>query len=83
MFIEWKNSDEYDPSLMYGNDPRLKGNFYMKGSDWEREASFTLFDKGKIEVQQNLGIRLKGHYSRIVPQKSFNLYAKKIWKNIY
>ena len=77
MFIEWKNSDEYDPSLMYGNDPRLKGNFYMKGSDWEREASFTLFDKGKIEVQQNLGIRLKGHYSRIVPQKSFNLYAKK------
>jgi len=77
MFIEWKNSEEYDPTLIFGNDPRLKGNFYMKGSDWEREASFTLFDKGKIEVQQNIGIRIKGNYSRIVPQKSFNLYAKK------
>ena len=77
MFIEWKNSEDFIPSLMVGHYPEIKGNFYMKGSDWEREASFTLFDKGKVEVQQNLGIRLKGHYSRIVPQKSFNLYAKK------
>ena len=77
MFQEWKNSEDFVPYLMFGTDPRLKGNFYMKGSDWEREALFTIFDKGKVVVQQNVGIRIKGNYSRIVPQKSFNIYAKK------
>ena len=41
------------------------------------EASLTIFDKGEINVQQNVGIRIKGSYTRIVPQKSFNIYAKK------
>ena len=76
MFQEWKNSEDYIPYLIFG-DSRIKGNFYMKGSDWEREAQFTLFDKGEVAVQQNVGIRIKGNYSRIVPQKSFNIYAKK------
>ena len=76
MFQEWKNSPDYIPNLVF-DDPRIKGNFYMKGSDWEREALFTIFDKGKVVVQQNAGIRIKGGYSRIVPQKSFNIYAKK------
>ena len=76
MFQEWKNSEDYIPNLIFG-DSRLKGNFYMNSSDWEREALFTLFDKGKVVVQQNAGIRIKGGYSRIVPQKSFNIYAKK------
>jgi hypothetical protein len=49
----------------------------LKGSDWEREALLTIFDKGKVVVQQNAGIRIKGAFSRIVPQKSFNIYAKK------
>jgi hypothetical protein len=53
----------------------------MRGSDWEREALLTLFDKGKILVQQNVGIRIKGNYSRIAPQKSFNIYAKKKYGN--
>jgi hypothetical protein len=76
MFQEWKNSEDYIPNLIFG-DKRIKGNFYMKGSDWEREALFTMFEKGKVVVQQNVGIRIKGNYSRIVPQKSFNIYAKK------
>ena len=76
MFIEWKNSPDFIPGLIFG-DERLRGNFYMKGSDWEREASLTIFDKGEINVQQNVGIRIKGSYTRIVPQKSFNIYAKK------
>jgi hypothetical protein len=77
MFQEWKNSKDFVPNLVFGSDPRLKGNFYMRGSDWEREAHFTIFEKGKVVVQQNVGIRIKGNYSRIVPQKSFNIYAKK------
>jgi len=33
MFIEWKNSEDFIPSLMVGHYPEIKGNFYMKGSD--------------------------------------------------
>ena len=38
MFQEWKKSNEFIPYLI-NEDERLKGNFYMRGSDWEREAS--------------------------------------------
>lgn len=76
MYQKWKNSSDFIPGLTHG-DERIKGNFYMKGSDWEREAVLTIFDKGEVVVQQNVGIRIKGNYSRIVPQKSFNIYAKK------
>ena len=76
MYQEWKKSPDFIPGLTHG-DERLKANFYMRGSDWEREALLTIFDKGEAVVQQNVGIRIKGNYSRIVPQKSFNIYAKK------
>jgi hypothetical protein len=80
MYQEWKKSPDYIPDLIFG-DERIKANFFMRGSDWEREALLTLFDKGKILVQQNVGIRIKGNYSRIAPQKSFNIYAKKKYGN--
>ena len=43
MYQEWKNSDEYDPEQKLW-DKNSKCNFYMKGSDWEREAFFTIFE---------------------------------------
>ena len=79
MFQEWKNSNEFIPYPIF--DERVKGNFYMRGSDWEREAFLTLFDKGEVILQQNVGIRVKGNYTRMVPQKSFNIYAKKKYGN--
>ena len=52
-------------------------NYKMKGKEWERESFVTIFDKGEIIVQQNLGIRIKGMATRKNPGKSFNLYARK------
>ena len=49
----------------------------MRGSEWEREASVTIYEKGKILIEQNIGIRLKGDSTRNNPGKSFNLLAKK------
>jgi len=76
IFQNWKNSDEFDPWLM-PFDPKSKCNYYMKGSEWEREAHLTIFEKGDISVQQNIGIRVKGAATRNYPSKSFNLYARK------
>lgn len=51
-------------------------NYSMKGKEWERPASFTLFENGEKILEQNVGIRIKGNYSRSLPQKSFNIYTR-------
>ena len=76
MYQNWINSDEYDPFIKPWDD-ESKTNYYMKGKEWEREASVTIFDKGDIIIQQNMGIRIKGAATRNNPAKSFNLYARK------
>ena len=48
----------------------------MHGKEWEREASITIFEKGKVLVSQNMGIRIKGDSTRNNPGKSFNLYGR-------
>ena len=80
MYQEWKKSDEYDPNENLW-DKNGKCNYFMRGEQWEREASVTIFDKGEKIVQQNLGIRIKGSSSRNNPGKSFNLFAHKKYGN--
>ena len=55
----------------------MDANYTQKGREWEREASFTVFNKGEIVIDQNVGIRIKGGASRNSPQKSFNIYARR------
>ena len=59
-----------------GGFGRFNTNYGMKGKEWEREAFVTIFDKGEIHLQQKMGIRIKGAYTRNEPSKSFNIYAK-------
>ncbi|MBR3630234.1 MAG: CotH kinase family protein [Oscillospiraceae bacterium] len=59
------------------NDWEKAANYTQKGKEWEREASFTVFDNGNLVIDQNVGIRIKGGASRNSPQKSFNIYARR------
>ena len=54
----------------------LIANYSMRGREWERPASFSLFENGEKVLEQNVGIRIKGNYSRSLPQKSFNIYTR-------
>ena len=54
----------------------MAANYTQKGRDWERVASFELFDNGKPVVAQDMGIRIKGGATRNNAQKSFNVYAR-------
>ena len=74
MYMEWKKTADYDPDDEF---LEVKGNCYMRGSDWEREASLSIFEKRKMTIDQNVGIRLKGYSSRDSPQKSFHVFARK------
>ena len=76
MYQEWKKSDEYDPNENLW-DKNGKCNYYMRGKEWEREVSVTIFEKGEKILEQNLGIRIKGASTRNNAGKGFNLHAKK------
>ena len=53
-------------------------NYRNRGIEWEREAVMSFFDPDKeLKAQQNVGIRVKGNWSRAYPQKSLNIYARK------
>ena len=75
-YIQWKNSENYDPEKdVYDLDNPC--NYFMKGSEWEREANIVIFENGVSIVDQKVGIRIKGSTSRNSPPKSFNIYARK------
>ena len=56
-------------------------NFCSRGKEWEREASMTIFENGVKDVEQNIGIRIRGAGTRNQAQKSFNLYARTDYGN--
>ena len=56
-------------------------NFLKKGKEWERESHISIFEKGKILIDENVGIRIKGASTRNYPQKSFNIYFRKKYGN--
>ena len=59
------------------NTWEMEANYTQHGREWERPASFELFENGKSVLSQNVGIRIKGAASRASSQKSFNVYARK------
>ncbi|MBO7079686.1 MAG: InlB B-repeat-containing protein, partial [Bacilli bacterium] len=73
--MEYKKSGKYDPDKPF--DFNKKCNYCEKVSEWEREASITIFQNGKISLEQNVGIRIKGQSTRDKPQKSFRVHARK------
>ena len=63
-------------------NPRYAGsNFQIKGKEWERESFITIFDKGDINSQQKVGLRIKGAITRIYPDKNCNVFARKKYGN--
>jgi hypothetical protein len=65
-----------DPSKR-SNPVHKECNYRGRGSEWEREASLTIFHNGEISLEQNVGIRIKGQSTRDAPQKSFRVEARK------
>lgn len=52
------------------------GNYTQKGSGFERRANFSYFVDGQQVLNQDIGIRVQGNYSRIYPNKSLNFYSR-------
>ncbi len=68
--------EEYDPSLPYG-EAIVTANYFENGDEWERPASFELFDgNGQRVFNQNVGISIAGAFGRGRAQKGFNVIAR-------
>ncbi len=66
----------YD-SLGFGDGPWGRhANYFQRGEEWEREASLEWFEDGRQVFQQDIGVRIHGGGSRVLPQKSLRLYAR-------
>jgi hypothetical protein len=79
-YINWINSGNFNPGKSVWDTDNIC-NYFMGGSEWEREASITIFENGKITLEQNVGIRIKGSSTRNSQQKNFNIYARKKYGN--
>jgi hypothetical protein len=57
------------------DSPYFGANFW---EDWERRAHMELYDaNGVRQIDQDIGIKIFGAYSRAFPQKSLALFARK------
>ncbi len=55
-------------------------NYRFQGREWEREADMAVFGEDHaLMMNVKTGIRIKGNWSRCFPQKSLNLYSRKIY----
>ncbi|MCR4909339.1 MAG: CotH kinase family protein [Lachnospiraceae bacterium] len=82
IMVSGKNADQYlsehDPESISWDEDLTFGNFNQRGIDWEREGVVTLFDETHaLTGSDKAGIRIKGGKSRVYPQKSLNLFARK------
>lgn len=65
-----------DSDNLFGREKGIWTNYEESGREWERPANMQIFSSGKLDVDQNIGIRIHGGYSRKFNQKSFNVYAR-------
>lgn len=71
---------EYDEWYINGkNGDRPIPNFRQKGKEWEKKATFELFENEKSLFQQNVGVRIQGAGSREAALKRFSIYARKAY----
>jgi hypothetical protein len=52
------------------------GNFQMRGSEWERDASLEYYEYDTVGFSQNIGLRTHGGLSRNFVQRGLRFYAR-------
>jgi len=57
-------------------DGNSSANYSQSGDDWEIKANFSYFAAGHETVNQDVGIRINGGWSRISPAKALRIYAR-------
>jgi hypothetical protein len=77
IFVAGKDFDDWR-ALNPNDDPTYEGegNFEREGVEYEKRSHFSYFVNGIEEINQEMGIRVRGGHSRTFPSKSMSLYAR-------
>lgn len=77
IYDEWLKTEDAESILADSTQwEKIQGNYSQKGKDWERAASVEFLDNGSEACAFDGGIRVKGGFSRIYGQKSWNVYLR-------
>jgi hypothetical protein len=71
-FDTWRSNN---PNTPYFNS-RVPANWNNRGRDYEKLANFQYFKNNNLILNQNIGVRIHGGWSRSFPIKSLRLYAR-------
>ena len=64
----------------YNPDEESGGNYKREGRRSERTISVSIFDESRNNALEAVaGLRIKGHFTRRSPQKSFNVFFRKAY----
>jgi hypothetical protein len=66
------------PGILFDTlDPEHTGNYYMHGSEWERQINVEFCEvKDNSGINQTCGMRTHGNRARRQPQKGLKIYAR-------
>lgn len=53
-----------------------RGNYYMKGREWERLSNVEFYEADNTGINQQAGLRTHGGNARRYPQKGLKIYAR-------
>jgi len=70
-FDDWRATHPADDPTYTAN-----ANFERSGVEFEKRTHLNYFVNGVEEINQDLGIRVRGGFSRTFPSKSMSLYAR-------
>lgn len=63
--------------LFNPSNPKWTGNYYQRGTEWERPANFEFYELDNTGVNQQCGLRTHGGNGRRFQQKTLKIYARK------
>jgi len=81
IYVLGKKYDEWlaeDPNNINAESYQITGNFFNRGREYERPATFQYIPAHNttVDLTQDLGIRIKGKASRTYFQKNFRLISR-------
>ena len=79
IYVTGKAYDDYYMKNGFAEEYEA-ANYLERGRDWERKAEIEYYSENHDKIfEQAVGLRIHGGSSRALNQKSFNLYARRIY----
>jgi hypothetical protein len=76
IYVAGKDFDDWRLENPIGDALWSDANYKRSGSETEKFAHFSFFENGNEIINQNIGVRINGGFTRISPNKSLRLYAR-------